>query len=112
MEDVIEYQVTGGYSPPEEAIPTSLLDELRENGRLEQYQKMRASNASLAKGHQRMQLEIRSLQQENATLREQVTELQAQLARMCQQRDMAEAALPGWRSVNDDPPPIWEEVRR
>jgi len=77
MEDVIEYQVTGGYCPLEEAIPTSLLDELRENGRLEQYQKLRASNASLAKGHQRLQLEIRSLQQENATLREQVIRGQA-----------------------------------
>jgi len=83
MGEIIEFQVTGGYQPPETAedeIPSCLRAELRENGRLEQYleRKLRASNASLANGHQRrMQLEIRSLEQENAALREQVTQSQA-----------------------------------
>lgn len=81
MGNIVEFEVTGGYQPPitEADINTSLRDELRENGRLEQYleRKLRASNDSLAAGHRRMQLEISSLQQENASLREQVTQSQA-----------------------------------
>jgi len=59
MGDIIEFQVTGGYRPSETQ------------------EKLRASNDSLAAGHRRMQLEIQSLQQENASLREQVTQSQA-----------------------------------
>lgn len=59
MGDVIQFEVTGGYQPAETET------------------KLRASNASLANGHRRMQLELRSLQQENAKLREQATQSQA-----------------------------------
>lgn len=59
MGDVIQFEVTGGYMPPADT------------------EKLRTSNASLAAGHRRMQLEIQSLQQENAMLREQVTQSQA-----------------------------------
>lgn len=88
MGDVMQFEVTGGYMPPETAedeIPTCLRAELRENGRLEQYleRKLRTSNTSLADGHRRMQLEIQSLQEENASLREQVTQSQA-IARQLQ----------------------------
>jgi len=84
MGDVIEFEITGGYIPTETAKDEMmyLRDELRKNERLKQYlermaEKQRKSNASLAAGHCRIQLEIQSLQKENATLREQVTQGQA-----------------------------------